>query len=168
MTNKQIESKINELQNEIDKLKKQAEKNSKKSKVWRPKNGERYSYLGSNGNIICDDVFYNDEIDNYRISIGNCFPNTPEGEKEAEEYRGKLIARATVERWIKENDDVELDWSDNKQEKFFLYYHPFYGEFGIKCNLEIQYSEYNVSSLALAKRMLVELEKEFKIYYNIK
>lgn len=167
MTNKQIENKINELQSEIDKLKKEAEKNSKKKEYIPIKEYEPCKFVDINGRIETS-TYVNDVVDNYLISIGNFFPATPEGEKEAEEKKQKDIARATIERWIKENDDVELDWSNSGQPKYSAWYDHRNESLSYDCSYEIQYSEFYVSSRSLVERMLVELEKEFKIYYGIK
>lgn len=39
-----------------------------------------------------DNTFWSkDKMDNFRYEIGNCFPYTKEGKKQAEAYRQKLI-----------------------------------------------------------------------------
>ena len=63
----------------------------KESGWWKPKFGEVYYFLDGYGKA-CVQPWLNDELDEYRYSIGECFKT----EKAAERYRDYLKAIATV------------------------------------------------------------------------
>lgn len=65
----------------------------KESGRWKPKFDEKYYFLGNTGKV-CVEPWLNDELDEYRYSMGECFKT----EKAAEAWRGYRIARATVSR----------------------------------------------------------------------
>lgn len=58
---------------------------------WRPKNGEHYYYLGSDG-YVYNNRWENDSLDNARLKIGSVFKT----EEATERYRDYQIAVATV------------------------------------------------------------------------
>ena len=63
----------------------------KESGWWKPKFGEVYYFLDGYGKA-CVQPWLNDELDEYRYSIGECFKT----EKAAEAWRDYLEANATV------------------------------------------------------------------------
>lgn len=63
----------------------------KESGWWKPEFGEVYYFLGNTGKV-CVEPWLNDESDEYRYSMGECFKT----EKAAEAWRGYRIAIATV------------------------------------------------------------------------
>lgn len=66
---------------------------SKEYAAWKPKFDEKYYFLGNTGKV-CVEPWLDDELDEYRYSMGECFKT----EKAAEAWRGYRIARATVSR----------------------------------------------------------------------
>ena len=64
-----------------------------KSGWWKPKFDEMYYFLTNTGKVGAD-PWCNDELDEYRYSIGECFKT----EKAAEAWRDYRMARATVSR----------------------------------------------------------------------
>ena len=64
-----------------------------KSGWWKPKHKEKYYFVDGSGKV-CVEPWLDDELDEYRYSVGECFKT----EKAAEAWRGYRIARATVSR----------------------------------------------------------------------
>ena len=58
---------------------------------WKPKFGEKYYFLTNTGKVGVD-PWFNDELDEYRYSMGECFKT----EKAAEAWRDYRTAIATV------------------------------------------------------------------------
>ena len=119
INDKEIEVEITE-----EELKKLEEK--KPRKRWRAEISEKYWYVCSNASLFNDTENFWD-VDNKRYSIGNYFKT----KEEAEFYKNELIYTQMLKDYIYEHDDVELNWRDDTQEKYFLY-HDF-------CSKEIDY-----------------------------
>jgi len=116
---------------ELDQIKKafdtfisQAETFVEKQKVkeeykrWRGKEGEEYFCIDDNGDIYDDNDFNNKE-DNFRYNTGNYFQT----EKEAEQYRDRLLATTKVNDRIDElNEDWKPDWNTYEQCKYLIVY----------------------------------------------
>lgn len=60
---------------------------------WKPKFNETYYFVDGSGKVDAE-PWLNDELDEYRYSVGECFKT----KKAAEAWRGYRIARATVSR----------------------------------------------------------------------
>lgn len=60
---------------------------------WRPKDGEGYYYIFSNG-IVHLSTWFNDKVDNSRFSIGNYFKTKEEAEVMAEKIKKLLNAKS--------------------------------------------------------------------------
>jgi hypothetical protein len=99
------------------------------SKRWKPEEDEGYWYTDSTGAIYCEQ-WGDQEYDKYRYKTGNIYRT----EKEAKTALARIIALADVREYILDNDlqvDI-IDWSDEEQDKWVIYYDhddsEFYGE----------------------------------------
>ena len=91
----------------------------KKSKVWKHKIENHYYYIDCNGNEGTEfDYWGNNCIDEYRYTIGNCFPTKEKAEFAVE--RLKVIAE--LKRFAQEHNEKEIDWSTCDKDKFYLIY----------------------------------------------
>lgn len=59
---------------------------------WVPSDGQEYIYIHNAGEEVLDN-WYATSNDLFRLSIGNVFPSTEEGEQQAKAWREKLIER---------------------------------------------------------------------------
>lgn len=91
--------------------------NKPKSKVWKPKEGEEY-YVYIVSGIIIHDVWNGDGVDENRYAIGNCFKT----EEEAQNAVERLKIRAELQRYADEHNDKPIDWNDNRQYKWTVYF----------------------------------------------
>lgn len=103
---------IRELELELAKLKKECEN----SKDWKPEIGDSYSYVGADGNtyyVECLDT----ADDRFRILNNNVYKSNTQAQKalEFQTEKAKLIKE------IENSSDV-IDWRDDKQSKYYLYY----------------------------------------------
>lgn len=109
MTNKELEQRINKLEQELAELKKVKIEENKK---WKPKSYEVYYFLDSYG-AVENNTWEDDEYDIYVYLQGNCFQT----EEEAEHYKRKLEVKAIYKNYILENSEP-LDWRNTDQEKY--------------------------------------------------
>lgn len=91
--------------------------NGCKRKVWKPENNETYFYISGHGRINYH-KWNNDSTDNRYYEIGNCFKT----EEEAKFALEKLKVETELRRFAEENNEYEIDWENDAQEKWFIYY----------------------------------------------
>lgn len=83
------------------------------------RHGDRYYLVDLAGNANSSH-WSDDEIDNYRLDIGNAFKTREEAEKKAKQMQ----AFARVNRYIRENDLrlTDVDCSNDEQKRWSIYY----------------------------------------------
>ena len=121
--------KINDKEIEIEITEKELKKLEEKKlprKRWRAKKGKKYWRIYGDGEIA-DVREINDIYADYNYSIGNYFKTI----EEAEFHKNELIYTQMLKDYIYEHDDVELDWNNMSQDKYYLLYNF--------CNEEIDY-----------------------------
>lgn len=91
--------------------------NKANSKVWKPEENETYYYLYSYGKIE-EDTWDNADEDIIRYAIGNCFKTRGEAEFATE----KLKVIAELKRFSLEHNEGEIDWSNDDEQKYCLYF----------------------------------------------
>lgn len=87
------------------------------NKVWKPEDGEIYFYLYGTGSIHVD-RWNNCDIDCSRYELGNCFKTREEAEFALE----KLKVITELKRYALEHNEKEINWNDEDQDKFGLYF----------------------------------------------
>jgi tRNA U34 5-carboxymethylaminomethyl modifying enzyme MnmG/GidA len=159
MTQQEYENKIKELEKQIEELK-MAKVEEPQSKRWNPKDDEEYWTVYSGGELNLVD-WYNNEYDEWRYLIGNCF----ETEEEAEEYKKQIEYTAKYKNYIEEHSEP-LDWNNENQEKYCVRYHYIMQEIEIVIlrTLKSQGTIY-ASSKQIIKDAICEIgEDNFKKY----
>lgn len=116
---KELEDKQAELQKQIDELKQVKMEEPKK---WKPKSYEEYWFVSDDGEIYCS-VWTNTHQNRWRYSTGNVFKT----EQEAVEHKKKIEFQAKFKNYVEERNE-ELDWENDNQEKWFMYYSFCYGK----------------------------------------
>lgn len=124
MTKQEIEEKIKELQKQLDELNAKVDETKKR---WIPVENEQYCYIDEDLEIESE-FFDDDEYDNNLIKLGNCFKTKEEAQFVADKIKYTLMFKNYVEE-----HSEPLDWKDDKQEKWYIYYH--YYNNCIKCGL---------------------------------
>lgn len=87
----------------------------KPKSVWDLKNGDVYYFLTSYGYVM-KTVWFNNDEDNDKLSIGNAFLT----EEDAEFARERLKVIAELKKYAKEFSDEQ--WKDNKTQKYYIVY----------------------------------------------
>lgn len=96
--------------------------NKPKSEVWKPEIGDLYYYIDAvDDTTQITKTLYDSAYGLLNYSIGNCFRTKEEAEFALE--RLKVIA--AMKRYIAEHDDVEFDWNDCEQPKYYLIYNHY-------------------------------------------
>lgn len=91
--------------------------NVAKRNVWKPEYNEFYFYISKYG-AVGNSIWENDHVDNGCYGIGNCFKT----EEEAEFALEKVKVETELRRFAEENNEHEIDWTDENQEKWCMYY----------------------------------------------
>ena len=92
--------------------------NEAKKKMWEPKRGERYFIVNTIGYTKEIYPYVADGTDELHIKFGNCFQT----EQQAEFMIEKLKVIHELKTFAVENNEEEIDWNNDDQRKFFLYY----------------------------------------------
>lgn len=143
--------------------------NKPKNKVWKPEENEKYYYSYSDGSIE-QDTYHDSNVDTYvhedRYAIGNCFKTREEAEFAVE--RQKVITE--LKRYAMEHNEEDIDWNDDFQEKYCLYYNHTEREISIISKLIMQTAEIYFSSKSTAQAAIKEIGKERlkKYYFEVK
>lgn len=85
------------------------------SKVWKPKKGEKYYYIYSDG-CVTDDTNDCSNTDEDRYSLGSCFKTREEAQHMVE----KLKVIKELKDFALENNEEEIDWTNVEQDKYTL------------------------------------------------
>lgn len=135
--------------------------NGFKSKMWKPEDNEKYFYVSGHGVInICR--WINDTTDNGCYEIGNCFKTKEEAEFALE----KAKVEAELRRFAEENNEYKIDWEDDDQEKWFIYYNCDMKKIDIIYNTVLKTHCIYFSSKKIAKQAIDYIgEERLKKYY---
>ena len=152
-------NKIEELENKIEQLSKELENLKceldieKMNTRWRARNSEAYYYLYSYGKIIraCD--YRSGETTN-RYNLGNYFRTKEEAEKTAEKIK---IYTQLKDLALRLNKGEEIDWEDEDQAKYCIYYDNHRKKIYTNCNY---YSEELGQIYCLDEKFLEEAKQE--------
>lgn len=144
---------------EIALLRKLEEKAIEKS-VWKPHVDDIYWYVRDFKNFDCD-KWKDDEIDNFRYSIGNVYKTREEAEFAVE----KLKVIAELKRYAEWYND-KIDWKDDNSCKFDIFYDYGTGEMIIFSYNSVQHNSIYFSSKEIAENAIKEIGVErIKKYY---
>ena len=117
MEKQELLSKIDEMEKQIEELKNQVN-SIEFERIKKPEYGERYYYLSDEG-VVTSTNWYGIESDIFRFNTGNCFKT----EQEAEDYKENLLTKQALKHLALElNNGVEIDWKNEEQPKFYIYY----------------------------------------------
>lgn len=88
------------------------------NKVWKPEVEEKFYTLFGDGSIN-ELTWYSDVYSIKRYEIGNCFKTKDEAKFALE----KLKVITELKRYALEHNEKEIDWNDEVQDKFGLYFY---------------------------------------------
>ena len=97
----ELEMKINELSEEIERL-----KAKKENEPWKPKDGEWYWFISHSGGKKTT-LWYGDEVCEIRYELGNVFRTQEEAEFRVEQ----LKVEAELRKFARPFDEDERNWA---------------------------------------------------------
>lgn len=137
-----------------------------KKKWWEPKVNEQYFYIRSTGIVDyhnCD----NDKVDKLFQSFGNCFQTV----KEAKFMVEKLKIIHELKTFAVENNEEEINWNDDGQKKFFLYYSYSANQVLVNYVISMKENPFNVyfTSESIAEKSVEAIGEErlIKYYFEV-
>lgn len=89
----------------------------KEGKVWKPEKDGHYCYYNDTGHVY-ESCYDGDSTDKNRLEFGNCFKTKEEAEHMAE----KLKVINELKNFALENNEEEINWNNNNQEKHIIVY----------------------------------------------
>ena len=135
--------------------------NGSKGMVWKPEYDEWYFYVSGYG-VIGSNVWINDYTDNGYYEIGNCFKT----EEEAKFALEKTKVEAELCRFAEKNNEYEIDWKDEDQEKWCMYYSYMDGDVYFTDAYCHKRNDIYFSSKKIAKQAIDYIgEERLKKYY---
>lgn len=135
-----------------------------KKKWWKPKRGEKYFIVNNTGYTKEIYPYVADGTDELHIKFGNYFQT----EEEAEFMGEKLKVIYELEKFAYENNEEEIDWNNEDQRKFFLYYSYSANQVLVNYVISMKEIPFNVyfTSDELAKKAIETIgEDRIKKYY---
>lgn len=148
----------NLTQDERDILLNLIEKANGESKVWKPE--KNYWLIDNSG--VCNFNYNDDSTDKFLYNIGNCFKTKEEAEFAVE----KLKVITEFKRFALENNKCELDWNDEFQEKYSIYYNVKKRKIDIEYWCIYKENTIYFSSKEIAERAIKAIgEDRLKKYY---
>lgn len=142
-----LEEKIKEIEEELQKLKDYLNTNKDKDKSYKRPRPDRYWFLNDIGATINIKAFINNN-DSFKYSIGNYF----ETKEQAENYKEKLLIEQELRDVAMElNLGKEIDWDNDIQDKYYLGFDYYKDEI-----------DYYVSNKSKKQGVIYCLDKDFK------
>lgn len=90
----------------------------KESKVWKPKYDDWYYVIDFYNLEVCKEKWEDENIEKVWYKIGGIYKT----EEEAIFARDKKLFEVKMERYLRENEDEEVDWNNVEQVKYSLYF----------------------------------------------
>lgn len=115
-------------------LEKLVEKANRKSKAFKPTDGEKYYFIAPNGIIHTEICNQHPHFDCMRFQLGNCFATR----KDAEFALEKQKVYTELKRYALEHNECAIDWGDTLQSKCCIRYNYDSNEFGFLFGYKIK------------------------------
>lgn len=134
-----------------------------KKQWWKPELDEKYYIICSDGSIDFN-TYDGDFCDKSFMAIGNCFQT----EEQAKFMVEKLKIIHELKTFAVENNEEEINWNDDGQKKFFLYYSYSANQVLVNYVISMKENPFNVyfTSEELAKKAIETIgEERLKKYY---
>ena len=137
------------------------------SKRWKPEENESYWALSFAGDVG-ESCWSNHRYDQYRYKTGNIYRT----EEEAKTALARIIAIADVREYILDNNlQVDnVDWSDEEQYKWVIYYDHDDSEFYGEIHRTSQYFNEPpyLKSTEATNQVIQAKRKELLVIFNVK
>ena len=133
------------------------------SKWFEPKENEGYYHISPFGKIVA----LNNKRDEDKEIIA--FSQVFKTREEAQAHLKYKQAELKIIKWIAQNDNVVLDWNNEKQPKYFITYFNKGKTFNVDNTWLTQFlpKHFYLSSEELAQRLIDELGTELKIWFGV-
>lgn len=134
-----------------------------KKKWWEPKKDEKYYIICGDGSIDYNN-YDGDDADKRLMAIGSCFQT----EEQAEFMVEKLKVIHELEKFAFENNEEEIDWNNEDQEKYIIGFNHLTKDFRTTLWRISRSNPFNIyfTSEELAKKAIATIgEDRIKKYY---
>lgn len=140
-----------------------------KKKYWKPKKDEKYYFISTLTSNVSVDKSIEDEFDESRINLGNCFRT----EEEAVHMIKKLNIIHELQKFAYENNEGEIE-GGNKcwgNKCYYLCYDHLVGKIEISENIFFQFMPFNIyftsRKIALMAIETIGADRIKKYYFDV-
>lgn len=160
MNKKEIETRIAEIQQELDTLNKQLNEPKKTTGWEKPNGGHVYWYIGHRGEAR-ESIWYNDSIDHERYAHGNCFASKELAENIARYQSLDLRIRRRIAEICE-----PVNWIGNAALKHGVYYN--YTDLRVDWYMSSwrRYCPWHCDTEEHAKQIIEEFKDELTWYFT--
>lgn len=138
-----------------------------KKEYWKPKKDEKYFCIEEYIQGVGSDVNGEWNIDDFRFNMGNYFKT----KEEAEHMVEKLKVIHELQKFAYENNEREIDWNNENQEKHVILYSNNRKELDITCVNSSKYLPFNIyfASKETALKAIEEIgaDRIKKYYFDV-
>ena len=135
-----------------------------KKKYWKPKESEGYYFIDAYQEGIGNDTNDGTDVDDFRLSIGNCFKT----KEEAEHMVEKLKVIHELQKFAYENNEGEIEWGNKC---YYLCYDHLVGKIEISENIFFQFLPFNIyftsRKIALMAIETIGEDRIKKYYFDV-
>lgn len=135
-----------------------------KKKYWKPNKDEKYYFISSLTSDVNIDKCYNDEFDDSRFNLGNCFRT----EEKAEHMLETLKVIHELQKFAYENNEGEIEWGNKR---YYLCYDHLVGKIEISENIFFQFLPFNIyftsRKIALMAIETIGADRIKKYYFDV-
>lgn len=138
----------------------------KEGKVWKPVSDDSYYAMLVDGSVTSS-CWHDSGLDECVYSLGNCFKTKEQAQFEV----GRRRFLAFFERSLRENEEFEVDYSDQRQEKFDLFLNNQARRVHVNSYYDVQSvsRRYVTTNKSYLEKFIEEYEEELiKYYFEIK
>ena len=157
-----LENRIEQLEEEVKRLKEELNKKelNKKVEYFKPKNNEKYYCVLSKG-----EVFWHqwDDFDRKHFEVANCF----ETEEEARKVAFEQTLFRKIRRFKETYDEGYVDWNNEKSKKFYIVYNNKNKKISIEYTyVYLDFGQIYFNSYGIAEKCLEEFKEDLEKYFT--
>ena len=157
-----LENRIEQLEEEVKRLKEELNKKelNKQVEYFKPKNNEKYYCVISNGEAYWQQW---DDFDRKHFEVANCF----ETEEEARKVAFEQTLFRKIRRFKETYDEGDIDWNNENSPKFYIIFDNQYKKILVKyiCTCE-DFGQIYFNSHKIAEQCIEEFKEDLKKYFT--
>lgn len=157
-----LENRIEQLEEEVKRLKEELNKKelNKQVEYFKPKNNEKYYCVISNGEAYWQQW---DDFDRKHFEVANCF----ETEEEARKVAFEQTLFRKIRRFKETYDEGDVDWNNENSQKFYIAFYTKKKEISVEHIYTYKnFGQIYFTSHEIAIRCVEEFKEDLEKYFT--